>query len=482
MNRFKVLHRRHRANFEQCESRHCLSAVAFVAYEIECCVGFTAEPVTADLDGDRDLDVLVGSYGDHSIAWYENTDGNGKFGPKQVIATQADPSSITAADLDGDGDLDVLAAVSDFSYGHRIVWYENTDGMGTFSEQRVISALEGARSVAAADLDGDGDVDVMSGSVIGLSLAGELVWYENTDGKGGFSPPRAIAPPRIGGGIYHILTADVDSDGDVDVVSPAHGWYENTDGKGSFGWIRPIGFTTHRGATADVDGDGDLDFLAAKAFVTADVRDFKIAWVENTDGKGRFGPERIITTQHGANWVTATDVDGDGDQDVLLAFDSNIAWYENTDGKGSFGVPEVIPRQVGGARSVTAADVDGDGDVDVLSVSYNGGINWYEQRLVGDSNDDGVFDSSDLVLVFTAGKYEDNIRRNSTFDEGDWNQDGDFSTTDLVLAFQTGRYEQVALAQPLAAVTDWLFATARIARRISGTEYDLQVRPDLNMD
>ena len=58
----------------------------------------------------------------------------------------------------------------------------------------------------------------------------------------------------------------------------------------------------------------------------------------------------------------------------------------------------------------------------------------------GDSNHDGVFDSSDLVLVFAAGEYEDAVQMNSTFEEGDWDHDGDFTTSDLVFAFQTGGY------------------------------------------
>ena len=81
-----------------------------------------------DLDGDDDVDVLSASYDDGKIAWYENTDGRGTFGLQQVITTQAaGAQSVYAADLDGDGDMDVLSAsrVDD-----KIAWYENTDGRG----------------------------------------------------------------------------------------------------------------------------------------------------------------------------------------------------------------------------------------------------------------------------------------------------------------------------------------------------------------
>jgi hypothetical protein len=65
--------------------------------------------------------------------------------------------------------------------------------------------------------------------------------------------------------------------------------------------------------------------------------------------------------------------------------------------------------------------------------------------IAGDSNHDGIFNSSDIVAVFQAGEYEDLISGNSTFEEGDWNQDGDFTTSDLVFAFQRGSYEATVL-------------------------------------
>ena len=62
------------------------------------------------------------------------------------------------------------------------------------------------------------------------------------------------------------------------------------------------------------------------------------------------------------------------------------------------------------------------------------------QTHFGDSNLDGFFDSSDLVSVFQAGEYEDNLAGNSNWADGDWNGDGEFTTRDLVFAFQTAAY------------------------------------------
>ena len=95
----------------------------------------------------------------------------------------------------------------------KIAWYENLDGAGTFSEQNVISVdAIGAQSVFAADLDRDGDADVLSASTIDNKIA----WYENLDGRASFGTQQLITTnarnPRS------IYAADLDHDGDVDVV------------------------------------------------------------------------------------------------------------------------------------------------------------------------------------------------------------------------------------------------------------------------
>ncbi|MEZ6115989.1 MAG: hypothetical protein R3C28_05380 [Pirellulaceae bacterium] len=91
--------------------------------------------------------------------------------------------------------------------------------------------------------------------------------------------------------------------------------------------------------------------------------------------------------------------------------------------------------------------LDHDGDQDLVTVSnHEGLVAWHENRVVGDSNNDGRFDTADLVRIFQAGEYRDEIAMNSTFDEGDWNQDGEFDSSDLVFAFQAGTYAFAPLA------------------------------------
>jgi hypothetical protein len=461
------------------EPRFCLSAVAFVKIEIGSAPG-ASSIFAADLDQDGDVDVLFASHrfgGESTIGWYENTDGAGAFGPAQVITNLAiSPSAVYAADLDGDGNADVLSASS---ADHTIAWYENTDGAGSFGVRQIIStSANTASSVHAADLDGDGDLDVLSAS-FGTFFSNpprisKISWYENMDGTGRFSDERIITTAVDGANFVH--TADLDGDGDQDVLAASIGdagmpddnavsWYENTDGVGNFGDPKVIS-DGQAAYPADLDGDGDIDIIsAASSDFQGYVGDSNIVWFENNENDGNFTAKSHVilsAVEWGTSSVFAADLDGDGDLDVLTGSlnGGKVAWYENTDGVGDFGAQRVIATGMNQPTSIFAVDVDGDGDMDVLSSSFGGEIAWYENRHVGDSNNDGVFDSSDLVAIFMIGKYEDSIPNNATFDEGDWNQDGDFTSADLVFAFQAGTYvtDGARAASELAAAVDWLLA------------------------
>jgi hypothetical protein len=284
-----------------------------------------------------------------------------------TITTGADgANSVFAADVDGDGHIDVLSASYDDG---RIAWYEN-DGSGGFTAHTITTGADSAFSVFAADVDGDGDMDVLSAS----RSDDKIAWYEN-DGSANFTTHTITTGAR---GAVSVFAADVDGDGDMDIMSSYQNdetiaWYEN-DGSQNF---TPHEVTSSPNYTfsvfaADVDGDGDMDLLSSL------FEDTKIAWYEN-DGNANFTANTITTSAAGAHSVFAADVDGDGHMDVLSASreNDNIAWYEN-DGSQNFTAHE-ITSSADGAFSVYAADMDGDGDMDVLSASGNDDkIAWYE--------------------------------------------------------------------------------------------------------
>jgi len=339
----------------------------------------------SDLDGDGDLDAI--SSRGSQFSWYKNLDGLGSFGPNQSI----DPlpyysHDFQTADLDNDGDMDLITIGQGLS---SINWYENIDGLGTFGSRQVIVTQEyGILSLFIADIDDDGDMDLLSASFGDNRIA----WYENTDGLGTFGPKQTIftAPNYF----HDVYAADIDNDGDMDVLSASRdddriAWYENTDGLGTFGPQQTITNLADEAAIVfAVDMDGDLD----KDVLSASFGDNRIAWYENIDGLGTFGSQQIIPSANEYNLrdIFPTDIDGDGDIDVVSVSKKNttdgyinrIAWNENINCLGTFNFPEIIPNPSLGFSDVTnvsAGDIDMDGDMDVVTSFFtNSRVFWHE--------------------------------------------------------------------------------------------------------
>jgi uncharacterized repeat protein (TIGR01451 family) len=341
----------------------------------------------ADVDGDGDLDVLGAWWGTGLeygfIAWWENTAGDGGTWTRYEVEDFFSMSdSVYAGDVDGDGDLDILGAASDHD---SIAWWENTAGDGSaWARDNVDSSFEGATSVHAADVDGDGDLDVLGAA----KEANDVAWWENTAGDGSAWTQHSVTAAFTG--TLSVYAADIDGDGDQDVLGAAEevndvAWWENTAGDGT-AWTEHTVDANFGGAAsayaADIDGDGDLDVLGAAS--GAD----DISWWENEDLVGPGSGDGTTWTEHtvdgaftGATSVHAADVDGDGDLDVLgasyTAYD--IAWWENTAGDGGAWTEHTVDGAFAGANDVYSADVDGDGDLDVLSAGYPT-IHWWENR------------------------------------------------------------------------------------------------------
>ena len=127
----------------------------------------------ADMDGDGDMDIVSASYNDDTIAWYENNGAADPSWTAQDIATSADGAySVYAADMDGDGDMDIVSA----SPGdNTIAWYENDGNANpSWTAQDITTSADGAYSVYAADMDGDGNMDIVSASGADHTIA----WYK----------------------------------------------------------------------------------------------------------------------------------------------------------------------------------------------------------------------------------------------------------------------------------------------------------------
>ena len=406
--------------------------------EIVAKVPFAAETL-ADFDSDGDLDQFYSRF-EHSCTidhttpcvgeiWYRPFDSlSGDFGDEILLDDPFHIPKVSAVDLDEDGDLDVLGMLALPTSGG-FIWYENTDGQGTFGPLQPL-APEVERLVAydAQDIDGDGDVDLI-GWLPGVNSS---VALENLDNSMDFGPATEI-PSSI--------VADMDSDGDLDFLIGTDTilWTKNDGGFVSQGETRRI--TTNQGrnlTVGDIDGDGDNDILNTSTRFAE--------WYENQNDGREFQHRPIGINDSVSHWAPLVDVDSDGALDLIVQKRGGLVWHRN-EGLGTFSDEMTLLN----VSIVTShGDIDGDGDLDFVS----GSTLWHENRPIGDANDDGVFNSSDLVQVFRAGEYEDFVNRNSTFQEGDWNADGDFDSNDLVVAFQAGTYVKTSSSLELAAIEE----------------------------
>jgi hypothetical protein len=347
----------------------------------------------ADIDLDGDTDVLGNAYhGDQLIAFI-NDGGSPPSWERQVIDGGFDEAlAVSVADLDGDGLPDILGGSA---AGAEVVWWRNLGGSPPgWSRSSIDDDVPGAHDLAGADLDGDGDADV-----IGVSFVNdEILWWRNDGGAGtawqrlvvasGFDYPTKVA------------VADVDLDGDLDVFGVAWhdrqvAWWRN-DGGDPIEWTGEIigeGFVgAHWVHAADVDDDGWIDVIGA----AMDLR--QVAWWRN-DGAGQTSWRKtvITTSLSGAVSAVAGDLDGDGDLDVAGAGwngSGRMAWFENLDGRGAAWEFRSIDLGFDQSSSVHVADVDGNGSQDVLGSSWDlGALAWWR---VGDFAEHGSLTSSIL--------------------------------------------------------------------------------------
>lgn len=400
--------------------------------------------VVGDINLDGRPDLLTADT--ESVVWHENqvnADGELAFSPN-ILLQDFSAHSVNLADLDGDSDLDVLIAggpgepnFPDNSW--EVVWHENLDGNGTFSEAQLIGESNWfwLGELQTADMDNDGDLDVLLGTGGGLG-GGAVSWFEN-DGGGNFVDEH---PVLAGESIAHIEIHDLDNDGDQDAAVlfstdfnwMLFAWYENSGNNTDFEQheIHQEFSFPQGGLLMDVDNDGDLDSVWGAGGLDNE----RIAWNENVDGQGAFAAPKVLWDSSDEEGfvsiavLTDHDIDGDGDTDLVFRVKNELRLLENV-GDGTF-----VQSTIGSAtRDIAeAVDLDGDADPDLLA-SAQDGLVWFENEsnangnnAVGDFDGDGEVNFADfLVLSANFG------RESATADEGDLTNDGVVDFEDFLL-------------------------------------------------
>ena len=325
-----------------------------------------------DVDGDGDLDLLTANPSFASVSVRLN-DGTGHFGGGSEVTGTNHAMCLELADADGDGDLDLFTGnYGPFppGTGDQVGVYRN-DGTGAFTFLEQVPVLPGVYTLTLADIDGDGDVDILTPAITAPATplpTTPRVAVRFNDGTGHFS---TTGPDLITGyNVATLATGDIDSDGDLDLIVPGYdtartvGVWRNS-GAGIFSLadtMRVAG--TFKVVLADMDGDGDLDLLNAN--------NFSLFSLHRNDGTGTFGPATAVPLPGvQLNNLIVPDLDGDGDLDVVVT-NVNLGTLSVllNDGTGAFAGPSILP--VGAFDYiVAAADVDGDFDLDLLTSLYN---------------------------------------------------------------------------------------------------------------
>jgi len=364
----------------------------------------------ADVDRDGHLDILYGN----TRTWDGITgqviqlrnNGNGSFtrgADIPMVFYTAGPTGLATADLNGDDAPDILAA----SYDQRAtdgVCVIMNNGNGTFAPAIRYSGGESTIDVAAADMNSDGKLDVLTADDYSNAVS---VRYN--PGNGIF--PR-VSEEYVGAFQFYQDAADIDGDGDIDIFTsgphPSHdgGAIMRNDGTGHFTRTAVSnGFDgVASGVLRDLNGDGKPDLLFNNAN-TSSQYDFFTALNNDT---GNFGPIQRWEV-HSAGWggIDAFDIDNDGDLDVIdcealgaSGIPDGRFFIALNNGNGTFQQPyaySLLPRR---PDAVVGGDFNHDGNID-LGFANHGAYGFDTSVFIVLGNGNGTFQAP---IVYTAGR------------------------------------------------------------------------------
>jgi len=316
-----------------------------------------------DLDQDGDPDVIIGGY------WYENEGDivSGKW-TEHHFATWHQDAAVQMADINGDSRPDVVLTRSEGPY--KASWFEapKDPKQSNWKEHIIDESVDYAHGVGVSDMDGDGDLDVVTAEMHQSARHRVLVYIN--EGNGLRWTTQIVATT----GSHDLHLADVDSDGDFDIIGanwsgdyqPVEMWEnQRIKGKWELTFEHHIVDTEFWGdckAIGDINGDGFNDLLIANQSW--------LIWYAYPNWT------RTFISRTGENFTTdmeLDDIDKDGDVDVIVPDGptGKLQWFENprptSDPAEDAWKPHLIGHHGSYAHDIEVGDLDGDGALDVVT-------------------------------------------------------------------------------------------------------------------
>ena len=348
--------------------------------------------VLGDVDGDGDLDMLVGTGTTATVSVRLNSGLNsGNFVPSGVSAefplgNPQGTARLALGDIDGDGDLDLVATMATGTLAIRL-----NDGVnsGFFVPATPSSVPVGsvALGLALGDVDGDGDLDVLTANAGSNTVSVRL---NNALNSGNLVGAVSIPEVAVATSPTQVLLSDLDHDGDLDFVAicvsgatTAMASVRLNSGNGTF--VAPatnadfsLGALAKKAVLGDLNNDSYPDLVVSSGSLVGSPAGSVATWLNNGSGSPVFSPFQTISVARQPMEMALGDVDGDGDLDLLVGNDNStgtVSLRLNSGfGSGIFLEPVSGPEPATGASfpwAVALGDVDGDGSLDIVTANNN---------------------------------------------------------------------------------------------------------------
>ena len=412
-----------------------------------------------DVDGDGDLDLFVGNFGQPNLVWINQggIQGGalGDFLESGQALGASNSRAVDLGDVDNDGDLDVFVA----NYGGPNHLWVNQGGSqggspGVFEQSGQAMGDSLSHAVELGDVDGDGDLDAW---VANANNQPNQLWINQGGTQGGVLGVFGNSGQTLSGSNSRgVSLGDIDGDGDLDAFisnwGPNQIWINQGGDQGGLEGsysvnAQLLGNSQSTGVSlGDIDNDGDLDAWFANSSNQVDA-----IWINQGFSQGGVIGEYEISSQNLGTSASAAvsfgDLDNDGDVDVWISNDvgqpNNVWFNQGGQQNGVIGSFTISGSEYGSSSTYSSVlgDFNGDGFLDACSANVGSSPNQFWINNLGaenctspedcgnqvDDNSDGLVDCADPSCLRGVGyeKYTELLGSSVRYAYGDLDDDGD---------------------------------------------------------